>query len=100
MENQVVPAKQENQLDLPEDVLDLVGRCRWTYRSTKHVSFDILWQTHNSQEHRLGQIGSLSLVKPELEPATMPSSLTQGRLRGLIKVSNGYKRIQLELIVR
>jgi hypothetical protein len=88
MENQVVQVKLENQLELPGDVLDLVGRCRWIYRPTKHFGFDVLWQSHNSQETRLGQIGGISLVRRELEPAHMLSSLTQGKLRGIIKVSH------------
>jgi hypothetical protein len=86
MGDRAVPYKQEAQPDLPEAVGDLIGRCRWTYRPTKHFGFEILWHAHNSQEFRLGQIGSISLIKRELEPPQTRLNLSLGRLRAILKV--------------
>jgi len=48
----------------------------------------MLWQPNNSQDARMGQIGSLSLLQSE-EVDTKPTvpDLARSKLRGILKVS-------------
>lgn len=77
------------QADLPSDVSLLPINYQWKYSPKSVISFEVLWQALTSQEHRLGQIGKISLTVPtqkQVEDIPGHTSLRRGRLRAILKV--------------
>jgi hypothetical protein len=88
----VPPIKKEVIPDLPDHLEKLLGGYRWQTLATSRPSFDVLWQPHNSQEYRLGQVGSISLLGLEnvLEQPAI-ADLSRNRLRGILKVCSSMQ---------
>lgn len=76
--------------ELPTEVDYLISHYHFSQAPKPGIGFDILWQAQNSQEHRLGQVGMLSLVfssTKEVAQTTGSRDMRRGRLRGLLRVS-------------
>jgi hypothetical protein len=83
----IVPVKKEIPPELPDRLSKVLGEFSWQYLPTTRASFDMLWQLHNSQEVRMGQIGSLSLLQRDKTAGPLPEpNLAKHRLRAIIRV--------------
>lgn len=77
------------QAELPTDVHLLSTGHQWKYSHRQVLSFDVLWQSQSSQEHRLGQVGAISLKMPGphgIKDVPGYTSLRRGRLRAILRV--------------
>lgn len=77
------------QAELPTDVTMLSSGYQWKYSHRQVLSFDVLWQSQSSQEHRLGQVGAISLKMPgprQVKDVPGYTSLRRGRLRAILRV--------------
>jgi hypothetical protein len=64
-----------------------MGEYRWQYPRISRPQFEMLWQNNNSQDARMGEIGSLSTLEVEKSDRkpTKPD-LARHRLRAILKV--------------
>lgn len=75
--------------ELPTEVDFLISHYQFNQTPKHGIGFEILWQAQNSQEHRLGQVGMLSLVSSNtkgIQGVTTPRDLRRGRLRAILRV--------------
>lgn len=80
-------AKKEPAPELPDSLAKVMGQYKWQHSRTARPRFDMLWQSNNSQDARMGEIGSLStleLERSDVKPAV--PELARHRLRGILKV--------------
>lgn len=77
--------------ELPTGMEHLLSHYQYTQIPIKNApNFDILWQAQNSQEHRLGQIGMIPLVSPDVKDVLAtagPGGMSRGRLRAILRVT-------------
>jgi hypothetical protein len=59
----------------------------WQHVRISRHRFDMLWQANNSQDARLGQVGSLSTLQLEqIDVKPSKADFARFRLRGILKV--------------
>jgi hypothetical protein len=80
-------SKKQPAPELPDSLSKVMGEFKWQYPRISRPQFEMLWQNNNSQDARMGEIGSLSTLgveKSETKP-TVPD-LAGHRLRAILKV--------------
>jgi hypothetical protein len=80
-------SKKEPAPELPDSLTKVMGEYRWQYPRISRPQFEMLWQNNNSQDARMGEIGSLSTLEVEKSDRkpTKPD-LARHRLRAILKV--------------
>jgi hypothetical protein len=80
-------AKKEPAPELPDSLPKVLGEFRWQYPRISRPQFGMLWQNNNSQDARMGEIGSLSTIELEKSvPKPTKPDLARHRLRAILKV--------------
>ena len=85
-------SRKEPAPELPDSLTKVMSEFRWQYPRISRPQFDMLWQNNNSQDARMGEIGSLSTLeqeKSDIKP-TVPD-LARHRLRAILKVRPSRK---------
>jgi len=85
-------SRKEPAPELPDSLTKVMSEFKWQYPRISRPQFDMLWQNNNSQDARMGEIGSLSTLeqeKSDIKP-TVPD-LARHRLRAILKVRSSRK---------